>query len=52
MTWQMHWRKTPHGWAYVPPQPQDPMRPLQEVLIEAIDGVIHRAKKQHAAPAA
>ncbi len=41
-----HWKQTPHGPAFVPPQPQDPMRPIQHLLVEVIDGVIRRAEKQ------
>jgi hypothetical protein len=37
------WRNTPHGLAFVPPQPADPMQPIQQLLERFIDDFMAKA---------
>lgn len=37
------WRNTPHGRAYVPPQPQDPMRHISEALAKVLEKLAKEA---------
>jgi hypothetical protein len=43
------WRNTPHGRAFVPPQPVNPVRPIGEALQQALGPLLARIP---AAPAA
>lgn len=44
----MTWRNTPHGMAWVPPQPANPVRPLTEALAEVIDALLAKQPQEPA----